>query len=92
LALIFAEDETGNYFVGVHFRTAAVIPTELQYRSDRKEPNLIDDAGALADQPFAHAVQGFKSNCPVVLVATNFIVGRWTASAISFSILILRRH
>jgi hypothetical protein len=45
--------------------------------------NLIDDAGALADQAFAHPMESLQVELFGVLVATNFIVGRWTASAIA---------
>jgi hypothetical protein len=40
--------------------------------------NLVDDASALADQPFAHPVQRLQVGWSAVLVATNFIVGRCT--------------
>jgi hypothetical protein len=43
---------------------------------------LIDDAGALTDQPLAHAMQRLQVKL-VGGLATNFMVGRWTASAIA---------
>ena len=45
--------------------------------------DLIDDAGALTDQSLAHAVQRLQIELLSVLVATNLIVGRCTASAIT---------
>jgi hypothetical protein len=45
--------------------------------------DLIGDAGALADQPLTHPVQRLQIELIGVLVATNFIVGRCTASAIA---------
>jgi hypothetical protein len=45
---------------------------------------LIDDAGALTDQSLAYAMQRLQVElCSAVFVATNFMVGRWTASAIA---------
>jgi len=45
--------------------------------------DLIDDTGALADQPLTDSVQGLQVELIGGLVATNFIVGRCTASAIA---------
>jgi hypothetical protein len=45
--------------------------------------DLIDDAGPLADQPLSHPVQCLQVELVGGLVATNFIVGRCTASAIA---------
>jgi hypothetical protein len=45
--------------------------------------NLIGDADALADQSHSHTVQRLQVELAPVLVATNFIVGRCTASAIA---------
>jgi len=45
--------------------------------------NLVDDAGALRHQPLAHPMQRLQIRLSAVLVATNFIVGRCTASAIA---------
>ena len=44
---------------------------------------MIDDAGALADQTFAHPMESLQVELFGGLVATRFIVGRWTASAIA---------
>ena len=41
--------------------------------------DLIDDAGTLRDEPLAHPMQRLQ----VELIATNFIVGRCTASVIA---------
>jgi hypothetical protein len=48
----------------------------------QKGADLIDDADALSHQPGAYAMQG-QSSRSAVWVATNFIVGRCTASAIT---------
>jgi hypothetical protein len=45
--------------------------------------DLIDDARALTDKPLAHPVQCLQVELVAVLVATNFMVGRCTASAIA---------
>jgi hypothetical protein len=47
--------------------------------------DLVDAARALTDQPLSHAVynNARRSNRSAVFVATNFIVGRCTASAIA---------
>jgi hypothetical protein len=44
----------------------------------QERADLIDDAGTLSDQSIVGAVLEGQS---AVLVATNFMVGRWTASA-----------
>jgi hypothetical protein len=49
----------------------------------QKGADLVDDAGALAHQPLPYAVQPCRSSWSAVLVATNFIVGRCTASAMA---------
>ena len=45
--------------------------------------NLIDDASALADQSLAYTMQRLQVELFGGFVATNFMVGRWTASAIA---------
>ena len=45
--------------------------------------DLIDDAGALTDQPLAHAVECMQIELFGSLVATNFIIGCCTAFAIA---------
>ena len=45
--------------------------------------DLVDDAGALPDQPLPHPVERLQVELLGGLVATNFIVGRCIASAIA---------
>jgi hypothetical protein len=52
-------------------------------RSNRKARNLVDDAGALSDQPFAHPVQRLQAELIGRFGGTNVMVGRCTASAIA---------
>src|SRR3954464_1013687 len=64
-------------------------PQEALSLSHRDAPfqqegsNLIDDASALADQPLTDAMQSLQVELIGGLGATNFIVGRCTASAIA---------
>jgi hypothetical protein len=49
----------------------------------QERTDLIDDAGTLTDQSIADAVQRLKVELIGGLVATNFMVGRWPASAMA---------
>jgi hypothetical protein len=49
----------------------------------KEGPDLIDDAVALAHQSLAHPMQRLQMSWSAVLVATNFMVGRCTASAMA---------
>jgi hypothetical protein len=55
----------------------------LQYPLQQEGADLIDDARPLTDQALADAVQGLQVKLSADLVATNFMVGRWIASAIA---------
>jgi len=60
----------------------------LPYRNaalQQEGADLVDDGSALADQALTYAVQACRSSCSTLLVATNFMVGRCTASAIAFA-------
>jgi hypothetical protein len=61
-------------------------PLSLPHRNaalEQEGANLIDNAGALADQPLSHSVQRLQVELVRVLCRTNFVAGRCTASAIA---------
>jgi hypothetical protein len=60
-----------------------VVPAHRNAALQQESTNLIDDAGALAGQPVPHLVQRLQVELTAVFVATNFIIGRCTASAIT---------
>jgi len=58
-------------------------PGAPQLRAPAGTHESVDDAGALPDQPLRTRCSACRSSCRAVLVATNFIVGRCTASSIA---------